>query len=331
MVLMHALSTVPSSCMYFSRITTIKDLDFNLAMLCNYGNSCEASERQFMGGAMHAASTYDVSSENVTTPPATSDLKTVENHRWSASSALSINSVRSTNTQTSLPSSCISQNTSSSTSSTSSREISLETWETCPEITSVLFDLLELTRTATSTSATPNVVPIDNKIEQAMDLVKTHLTFAVREEVEILRSTIVDLEAKVAHLESQNQVLRQFAPVEVVNSLAVLVQQQQQRQAHLQQHNQQICDIPSSSSSQTASFQSLLKRGLYILQNLQNTPASVQNVPKQPTSAVAPEASVPSNSSNVIQVDGSHSEKESVIAAELLHSKQSARIDGSDS
>ena len=46
-----------------------------------------------------------------------------------------------------------------------------------------------------------NVVAIDNKIEQAMDLVKTHLTFAVREEVEILRSTIADLESKVANLE----------------------------------------------------------------------------------------------------------------------------------
>ncbi|VDD96510.1 unnamed protein product [Enterobius vermicularis] len=30
-----------------------------------------------------------------------------------------------------------------------------------------------------------------------MDLVKTHLTYAVREEVEILRSTIVELESKV--------------------------------------------------------------------------------------------------------------------------------------
>ena len=33
----------------------------------------------------------------------------------------------------------------------------------------------------------PNAVAIDNKIEQAMDLVKTHLTFAVREEVEIMQ------------------------------------------------------------------------------------------------------------------------------------------------
>uniref|UniRef100_A0A915MVF7 Uncharacterized protein n=2 Tax=Meloidogyne TaxID=189290 RepID=A0A915MVF7_MELJA len=50
---------------------------------------------------------------------------------------------------------------------------------------------------AAVTTGGPNAVAIDNKIEQAMDLVKTHLTFAVREEVEILRSTIMDLENKV--------------------------------------------------------------------------------------------------------------------------------------
>lgn len=49
---------------------------------------------------------------------------------------------------------------------------------------------------ATATSNT--VVAIDNKIVQAMDLVKTHLTFAVREEVETLRTTITDLEARVS-------------------------------------------------------------------------------------------------------------------------------------
>jgi len=51
-----------------------------------------------------------------------------------------------------------------------------------------------------SAAVVSNVVAIDNKIEQAMDLVKTHLTFAVREEVEILRSTIADLEAKVIRI-----------------------------------------------------------------------------------------------------------------------------------
>jgi len=74
-----------------------------------------------------------------------------------------------------------------------------------------------------------NPVAIDNKIEQAMDLVKTHLTFAVREEIEILRSSISDLESKVNILENENRVLRQFAPPEVVQNLSMLVQNAQQQ------------------------------------------------------------------------------------------------------
>uniref|UniRef100_A0A1I8AZC2 TSC22 domain family protein 1 n=1 Tax=Meloidogyne hapla TaxID=6305 RepID=A0A1I8AZC2_MELHA len=81
---------------------------------------------------------------------------------------------------------------------------------------------------AAVTTGGPNAVAIDNKIEQAMDLVKTHLTFAVREEVEILRSTIMDLETKVNFLENENQILRQFAPPDFVATLPSLVQQQQQ-------------------------------------------------------------------------------------------------------
>lgn len=68
---------------------------------------------------------------------------------------------------------------------------------------------------------------IDSKIEQAMDLVKSHLTFAVREEVEELRKTITKLEAKVTLLETQNAVLKKFAPPDVVSNLASLVQDQQ--------------------------------------------------------------------------------------------------------
>uniref|UniRef100_A0A915MEU8 Uncharacterized protein n=1 Tax=Meloidogyne javanica TaxID=6303 RepID=A0A915MEU8_MELJA len=59
------------------------------------------------------------------------------------------------------------------------------------------FNVCSSVSAAAVTTGGPNAVAIDNKIEQAMDLVKTHLTFAVREEVEILRSTIMDLENKV--------------------------------------------------------------------------------------------------------------------------------------
>ncbi|CAI5455733.1 unnamed protein product [Caenorhabditis angaria] len=60
---------------------------------------------------------------------------------------------------------------------------------------------------AASTSST--VVAIDNKIVQAMDLVKTHLTFAVREEVETLRSHISDLESRLSALREENRQLRE--------------------------------------------------------------------------------------------------------------------------
>ncbi|KAM6949070.1 TSC22 domain family protein 4 [Aplochiton taeniatus] len=53
-----------------------------------------------------------------------------------------------------------------------------------------------------------SMVAIDNKIEQAMDLVKTHLRLAVREEVEILREQIKELQDRNAQLERENYILR---------------------------------------------------------------------------------------------------------------------------
>ena len=52
---------------------------------------------------------------------------------------------------------------------------------------------------------------IDNKIEQAMDLVKSHLMFAVREEVEVLKEKIAELMERIAFLESENSILRAAA------------------------------------------------------------------------------------------------------------------------
>ncbi|KAJ8416599.1 hypothetical protein AAFF_G00324770 [Aldrovandia affinis] len=53
-----------------------------------------------------------------------------------------------------------------------------------------------------------NMIAIDNKIEQAMDLVKTHLMMAVREEVEVLREQIKELAERNAQLERENYILR---------------------------------------------------------------------------------------------------------------------------
>ncbi|KAM4664909.1 TSC22 domain family protein 3 isoform 2-T2 [Discoglossus pictus] len=59
-----------------------------------------------------------------------------------------------------------------------------------------------------------SVVAIDNKIEQAMDLVKNHLMYAVREEVEILKEQIKDLVEKNSQLEKENCLLKNLASPE---------------------------------------------------------------------------------------------------------------------
>nr|XP_013008073.1 TSC22 domain family protein 4-like [Cavia porcellus] len=55
---------------------------------------------------------------------------------------------------------------------------------------------------------------IDDKIRQVMDLVKSHLMFAVREEVEMLKKRIRDLEERNAALEQENSLLRALASPE---------------------------------------------------------------------------------------------------------------------
>ncbi|XP_077399901.1 TSC22 domain family protein 4 [Vanacampus margaritifer] len=56
-----------------------------------------------------------------------------------------------------------------------------------------------------------SVVAIDNKIEQAMDLAKSHLMLAVREEVELLREQIKELQERNQQLEAENRILRAHA------------------------------------------------------------------------------------------------------------------------
>ncbi|XP_049426819.1 TSC22 domain family protein 4 isoform X1 [Epinephelus fuscoguttatus] len=57
-------------------------------------------------------------------------------------------------------------------------------------------------------SSSNSLIAIDNKIEQAMDLVKSHLMLAVREEVELLREQIRELQDRNQQLERENHILR---------------------------------------------------------------------------------------------------------------------------
>ncbi|XP_039516828.1 TSC22 domain family protein 4 isoform X2 [Pimephales promelas] len=69
---------------------------------------------------------------------------------------------------------------------------------------STLLSLLLFLQSGTNSS----MIAIDNKIEQAMDLVKSHLMLAVREEVEVLREQIKELSERNAQLERENYILR---------------------------------------------------------------------------------------------------------------------------
>ncbi|XP_063324373.1 TSC22 domain family protein 4-like isoform X1 [Pelmatolapia mariae] len=59
-----------------------------------------------------------------------------------------------------------------------------------------------------ASSSSNSLIAIDNKIEQAMDLVKSHLMLAVREEVELLREQIRELQERNRQLERENHTLR---------------------------------------------------------------------------------------------------------------------------
>lgn len=65
-----------------------------------------------------------------------------------------------------------------------------------------------------------NVVAIDNKIEQAMDLVKSHLMYAVREEVEVLKEQIKELFERNSVLERENAVLKSLANSDQLSQLS---------------------------------------------------------------------------------------------------------------
>ncbi|KAF7202437.1 TSC22 domain family protein 2-like, partial [Nothobranchius furzeri] len=65
-----------------------------------------------------------------------------------------------------------------------------------------------------------SIVAIDNKIEQAMDLVKSHLMYAVREEVEVLKEQIKELYERNSVLERENAVLKSLANTEQLSHLS---------------------------------------------------------------------------------------------------------------
>ncbi|XP_059426285.1 TSC22 domain family protein 1-like [Carassius carassius] len=73
-------------------------------------------------------------------------------------------------------------------------------------------------------SSGASLVAIDNKIEQAMDLVKSHLMYAVREEVEVLKEQIKELMERNSQLEQENTLLKNLSSPEQLTQFQTQVQ-----------------------------------------------------------------------------------------------------------
>ncbi|OXB56968.1 hypothetical protein ASZ78_013595 [Callipepla squamata] len=73
------------------------------------------------------------------------------------------------------------------------------------------FNKLRESKTFWDSASGASVVAIDNKIEQAMDLVKSHLMYAVREEVEVLKEQIKELVERNSLLERENALLKSLS------------------------------------------------------------------------------------------------------------------------
>ncbi|UMM19373.1 hypothetical protein L5515_015000 [Caenorhabditis briggsae] len=116
-------------------------------------------------------------------------------------------------------------------------------------------------------STTDSHTPIDNKIEQAMELVKTHLTYAVREEVDTLRNTIAELEYQMRELQYECTYYRQNCAPEVVDQANNYVLQQMS--AHQRPTRKAVSStsvifdvVPSQSAATSASASSAHMRNL---------------------------------------------------------------------
>ncbi|XP_063747066.1 TSC22 domain family protein 2 isoform X2 [Eleginops maclovinus] len=83
-----------------------------------------------------------------------------------------------------------------------------------------------------------SVVAIDNKIEQAMDLVKSHLMYAVREEVEVLKEQIKELYERNSMLERENAVLKSLANTDQLGQLSSQLHKAGSTSPPLQQQQQ---------------------------------------------------------------------------------------------
>ncbi|XP_042170107.1 TSC22 domain family protein 1-like isoform X2 [Oncorhynchus tshawytscha] len=103
-----------------------------------------------------------------------------------------------------------------------------------------------------NSSSGASLVAIDNKIEQAMDLVKSHLMYAVREEVDVLKEQIKELVERNSQLEQENSLLKTLASPEQMAQFQAQVQPSSGSPTATGSSNPQPQPLPSSQSSGTS-------------------------------------------------------------------------------
>ncbi|XP_063701778.1 protein bunched, class 2/F/G isoform [Culicoides brevitarsis] len=135
------------------------------------------------------------------------------------SSTNDLNSVSAANAAQSAPNSLNASNSTLISPSSQAASASLQHGQSLPQqlIQNIVAEdgSAEDSESASGTSA----VAIDNKIEQAMDLVKSHLMFAVREEVEVLKEKIAELMDRINQLEVENTILKANATQETLSQI----------------------------------------------------------------------------------------------------------------
>uniref|UniRef100_A0A1E1XCU9 Putative sequence-specific dna binding transcription factor n=1 Tax=Amblyomma aureolatum TaxID=187763 RepID=A0A1E1XCU9_9ACAR len=146
-----------------------------------------------------------------------------------------------------------------------------------------------------STSA-GSTVAIDNKIEQAMDLVKSHLMFAVREEVDVLKEKITELLDRIAQLEYENGILRAGASPETLSLLAQPAQQVSAPPQPVPQPQQTLAAVAAVAAAAAAAAQPVA-----VPPQPQAPVAAMQPIAVQQQTAVQPQAPPPPQLGAVVQ------------------------------
>jgi len=144
---------------------------------------------------------------------------------------------------------------------------------------------------------------IDNRIEQAMDLVKSHLMNAVRSEVEELKEKIIRLEDTIINLQGENEVLKRNVPSDVLRQISntttpLLAVQNQQQQSTSSTASTVIANVGQQQSPTTVQPTPALANTTVLSTGATQVPPTQTNVAPPQTVNIANPPNVVSGGAN---------------------------------